>query len=255
VKPFRTPALWLAPIRASHLIQLDVYTDTRNFVHIWLPEGYGKPPHSCTVLDRTEDRRFRMEGDRLVTCFSDAGNLALRGEVWPIEDGVGLSLAVTNLSDDALPPCSASVCVQFAAAPSFVDTRLERYFYVHDGDVCHVKPPYVNYEDNHAWFYGTAPREEFLHNPAPDFAFVGLASKDSRWVAGMGWDTSETVFGNCHPSISCIHADPEFGRLQPGETALCRGVLYIMPGTALDCIARFRDEFLPNADVDQRDRR
>tara|TARA_B100000809_G_scaffold237132_1_gene256677 strand:+ start:1632 stop:2372 length:741 start_codon:yes stop_codon:yes gene_type:complete len=244
MKPFKTPAAFLAPIRASHLVQLDVYTDTRNFIHIWLPENYGKPPHDCCTFDRTEDRRFRMEGDTLVTTLIREGSFEIRGEVAPIEDGVGLTLSVTNLSSEALPGSVAGVCIQFAAAASFVDTELKRYFYVHDDRITAIHPPYEDYDKGHAWFWGTAPREEFQHNPSPDFGFVGLESADGKWVVGHGWDSARTICGNCHPSISCIHADPFFDALPPGEAVSSHGVLYIMEGTATTCLERFRREFL-----------
>jgi hypothetical protein len=239
MKPFKTPAPWLAPIRASHLIQLDYYTDTRNFIHIWLPEGYDR----CLMLDKTEDRRFFTEGDTLVTTFEIPGHLRLRGEVYPIENGVGMRFAATNLSSEEIPSKPAGVCVQFAAAPSFIDTTLERYFYISGGEIVYAGPPYFNMEENHAWFWGTAPGERHMHNPAPDLPFVGLASKDGRWVAGQWWDKGAGVWGNCHPSISCFHTNPRMPAVAPGQTQTARGVLYLMEGTPKDCVERFRKEF------------
>lgn len=244
MKPFKTPAAFLAPIRASHMVQLDVYTDTRNFIHIWLPENYGKAPHDCCTFDRTEDRRFRMEGDTLVTTLTEDGRFDIRGEVAPIEDGVALALSITNLSSESFPASMAGVCIQFAAAASFVDTELQRYFYVHDERITTIKPPYEDYDNGHAWFWGTAPREPFQHNPAPDFGFVGLQSVDGKWVVGHGWKSARTICGNCHPSTSCMHADPFFDAISPGDTACARGVLYIMKGTPQTCLDRFCVEFL-----------
>lgn len=241
MKPFPKPADWLAPIRASYLIQLDSYTETRNFIHIWLPEGYGSLQDGCCVLDRTEDRRFHMEGDILVTTLEVAGRFRLRGEVGPIEDGVNLRIAVTNISSETLVENRAGVCIQFAAAPSFADSALERYFYVAGGKITRPRPPLRHLDENHAWFWGTAPG--FPHNPAPDFPFIGLESRDGCWVVGHGWDSSRNVWGNCHPSISCIHADPWLPAIAPSETVLSSGVLYFMRGNAEDCVARYGREF------------
>lgn len=60
MKPFPTnPAKFpILPIHVAHAIQLDFYTDMRNVIDIWLPEGYGKPPHHCLILSYVEDRRF-----------------------------------------------------------------------------------------------------------------------------------------------------------------------------------------------------
>ncbi|HUT73582.1 MAG TPA: hypothetical protein VM221_01955 [Armatimonadota bacterium] len=238
MRPFRPPLFGEAPIRASHLIQLDYYTDTRNFIHMWLPESYG----GSFLLARTEDRRFHTEGDTLVTTFEMPDRFRLRGEVYPIEDGVGLRLAVTNVGSAELPAGPAGVCIQFAAAPSFADSALERYFYVAGGEIVFVKPPFANNE-NYVWFYGTAPSPQFIHNPEPDYPFIGLASKDGRWAAGHAFDTARGIGGNCHPCISCLHAGPNFDAIEPGQTAVSEGVLYLMPGSAADCAARFEREF------------
>jgi hypothetical protein len=257
MKPFKTPASWLAPIRAAHLVQLDFYDGQRNFIHIWLPEGWFpqkgedeflRSPATrlgsamCCVLDRTEDRRFFEEEGTLVTTFEDS-RVRMRGEVSPIEDGVALSLSLTNLSDTPIGPSLANVCVQFAAAPSFADPLLERYFYVSGGTIVHVNRPYYNFEENHTWFFGTAPDTRFPHNPPADYGFVGLASKDGEWVAGHGWDSSKKVWGNCHPSLACFHSDPEFGKVNPGQTLVSKGVLYIMRGSPEECSARYDREF------------
>lgn len=241
MKPFKKPANWLAPIRASHLIQLDTYTDTRNFIHIWLPEGYGTLQDGCCVLDRTEDRRFFMEGETLVTTLELPDRFFLRGEVAPIEDGVSMKISVTNLSKETIPENRAGVCIQFAAAPSFADSVLERYFYISSGGIARPTPPLRYLDENHAWFWGTAP--DFPHNPAPDFPFIGLESNNGRWVVGHAWDSSRKVWGNCHASISCIHADPWLAAIPPSETASSEGVLYFMDGKAEDCLARYRREF------------
>jgi hypothetical protein len=244
MKPFNTPAPWLAPIRASHLIELDFYTGERNLVHVWLPEDYGEDPFRTGVLDRTEDRRFKMEGDTLVSTFDAPGLLSLRATVDPLEDGIAMSLSITNHSQQTLPAAVANVCVQFASAPTFRDTLLERYFYVSGGAITYFKRPYYNYEDNHVWFYGHAPDERFLHNPEPDLGFIGLASHDGKYVAGMGWDSTRILIGNCHGSIACIHADPYLRDIAPLATGSTRGVLYLMKGKPKDCVGRFKAEFM-----------
>jgi hypothetical protein len=47
------------------------------------------------------------------------------------------------------------------------------------------------------------------------------------------------VGGNCHPSIAYIHGDPSFGRIEPGQTVLRSGRLYLMYGTVDDARARY----------------
>ena len=263
MKPFRTPAPWLAAFRGSHLIQLDFYDGNRNLINIWLPElwkedsgqkGSTKSHEASvkaalsSVLDRTEDRRFYVEDGRLITTYEMKTRFKLRGEILPIENGVSMKLSLTNLSNNNINPSIASVCVQFAAAPSFADSLLDRYFYVSRGKIVFVKGPYLNSphpnsQENHVWFFGTSPDERFVHNPQPDSNFIGLTSKDSNWVAGLNWNSSTRIWGNCHPSMSCIHSDPHFEQIAPLETAKSTGVLFLMEGQPEDCVARFKEEF------------
>ncbi|MCJ8329087.1 MAG: hypothetical protein HRT89_05965 [Lentisphaeria bacterium] len=244
MKPFKTAANFLAPIRAANLIQLDVYTDTRNFIHIWLPENYGKSPNDCCTFDRSEDRHFFMDGDTQVNTLTRPGIFEIRGEVIPIENGVDLKLTISNLSDEPLPESIAGVCIQFAAAPSFTDTTLERYFYVHEDEITFAQPPYQDYDHGHAWFWGTLPNETHKHNPPAELGFIGLASRDGNWVIGHGWENGSSICGNCHPTIACIHADPLMPEIPPGETVSTKGVLYIMEGNPESCLERYRNEFL-----------
>jgi hypothetical protein len=227
-------------------VQLAVLTDTLNHIHIACPEWYGKEPHICRTFDRVEDRRFFLDGDTMVTTVAIPGSFTLRGEIIPIDDGVKLRIAVTNLSEQTLPESPAIVCIQCAAAPSFADPLLERYFYVSGGEIVYFQPPY---EDVGARLFSTighqvGPREQFWHNPEPDFPFIGMQSTDGRWVLGHSWKTSRAIWGNCHPAIACLHADPMIAAIAPGDTFGTFGVLYVMQGTPAECVNRFRQDFL-----------
>jgi hypothetical protein len=250
MKPFHAPpvgTLSALPIRAAHFVQLAVLTDTTNHIHIALPECYGTPPHTSRTFDRVEDRRFFLDGDRLVSMYRKEGSFTIRGEVIPIENGVKLHLAITNHSEIIFPEMPAVVCIQCAAAPSFADPQLERYFYLAGGQIVYFKPPYDDAGTGQVRLFSTTgqqvgPKERFLQNPEPDIAFIGLRSRDGNWVLGQYWETSRTIWGNCHPAIACLHADPLIPSLTPNETAETSGMLYIMPGTPEDCLARFQKD-------------
>jgi hypothetical protein len=258
MKPFKPQQIGTKqalPIRASQFIQLAVQTDiaNQNLIHMLLPAAYGQEPYVCRYFDRVEDRRFFLEGETLVTTFTKKESLAIRGEVSPIEDGVATRLAITNLSDVVFPEMQAIVSVQVAAAPSFADSELERYFYVSGGKVVYFKRPYDDAGTGQTRLFSTTghrvgPKELFPHNPEPDFTFIGLQSRDGKWVVGHGWKTGQEIFGNCHPALSAISASPVMPSIAPGETAEVSGVLYIMQGTPEDCVARFKTEFQKTGD-------
>jgi hypothetical protein len=252
MKPFRPQqigTLQSLPIRASQFIQLAALTDTTNLIHMLLPAAYGQEPHRCLYCDRVEDRRFFQEGDALVTTLTKAGSFTIRGELHPVEDGMTMQLAVTNRSEEAFPSQAAVVSVQCAAAPSFADSKLERYFYRSGGKVVYFQLPYDDGGTGQTRLFSTTgnqvgPKELFHHNPAPDVTFIGLQSRDCQWVVGYGWESGADIFGNCLPALSAMSANPRVPDIAPGETAVVSGAFYLMQDSPDACVHRFMTEFL-----------
>ncbi len=218
------PGDW--PIRPANFLQLDWLARTRNFIHIWLPEGVATDNGQVLfILQEVVNYDFtRPEPGVWVQSYEKAGVIALRGECRAIPDGVALALEVSNGSDQDWEHALAGICVQLAAAPDFADYALERTFSPCSGRLCPMRQPDTRAGVTH--FY--RPLEPAT---APGYVVA-------QWWEGP----PASLGGNCHPSIACIQAQPALGTIAAGTTIRREGRLYLMPGTVEDAYQRYRRE-------------
>ena len=227
------PSDW--PVRPANFLQFDWLAHTRNLIHLWLPEGVSTAG-GCPLFILSEEVSFhfaRPSADEWVLSFAKPGVIALRGACRNIEDGLALSLEVSNLSDEVWKSVRGGVCVQLAAAPDFVDAALERTFVAVDGRLVPASQP----DSRDGLTHHYQPR------PAPTENFIAVASRPDGYVVAQWWEGVPCgVGGNCQPSIACIHAPPAMGDLPPGGGATRSGRLYLMPGSVQDAYERFLRE-------------
>jgi len=234
------PSDW--PVRPGNFIQLDWLAATRNHIHLWLPEGVSARGHGRLLMILREEADFRFERtgeDRWRHWFEKPGLLRLEGSVAPIEHGIEMGLALTNLSDEDWRDVTAGVCVQFHAAPDFYDPERRRTFYPSGGRLRTFEGPCSEGEGGRARFFGSGRDASSPHPPA-DAGLIGIHSKDGRHVAATWWEGARHVGGNAHPATLCIHSDPVFGDIPAGASVSRRGRLYLMPGTPEDARERFQ---------------
>ena len=65
-------------------------------------------------------------------------------------------------------------------------------------------------------------------------------AKDGDYVVGLWWQGGQQVWGNAHRATLCIHSDPTFQDIVPGESQIREGRLYLMRGTPEDALERFK---------------
>jgi len=225
------------PVRPANYYQLDYFAHSRNFIHIWLPEGVnpgGTVKQALFILNEEVCYRFtKTAPDCWENSFTKPGSVALRGECRNLQDGLALSLELTNLSATDWPGTGAGVCVQLIAAPDFADTELTRTYSVTDGKLHRVGQP--------------ESREKLLHfysaKIPPTDNFIAVESTQPGYVIAQWWDSPPvSIGGNCQGSIACIHAHPTFGPIPAGKSVRREGRLYLMPGTPQDAYDRYRKE-------------
>ena len=69
----------------------------------------------------------------------------------------------------------------------------------------------------------------FTKRPS-DEGIIGVISDDQSTVLTTTWNPTHHLQANQKRTFSCIHANPFFGSLQPGETRTRRGCVLLTPG-------------------------
>ena len=63
------------------------------------------------------------------------------------------------------------------------------------------------------------------------------------FMLAIALDRCDSVTGNFNTWPSCIHANPAWDKLEPGEEATVRGKIYFFPGTLEDVTERYVRDF------------
>jgi hypothetical protein len=72
-----------------------------------------------------------------------------------------------------------------------------------------------------------------LSRTVADNSFICIASRDGQWVLGTFFDPVKQLSFNTKGKRihGCIHSSPQLPAVPPGKVEVCRGRLYLRPGT------------------------
>lgn len=148
---------------------------------------------------------------------------------------IDLSIALTNLTDKPLQDvwseggCLAAQSQRFFdddASHTYIETargltqlsqtdrsRNVRCRYAFEPK-WYGTPIFTNME----WFWGRSAVR-------PTSAFVAALATDERGAVGLGWDHSRAIWQNSDNEHHCMHSEPYYGTLAPGQTVMRRGVI------------------------------
>ncbi len=162
--------------------------------------------HIPTIWDDagvTLERRDWSRGadGTLENTFSMPNGVIIGAKATPQREWVDLELTLDNGSPERLAGLRTQICVMLKGAPQF------------------------NAQTN-----GNKQLEDDDRTFRTRYAAVRAAGAE-RWVVTL-WTRSDRPWGN--ESCPCIHADPWFPDLHPGESATLRGRLFFHEGDGLD---------------------
>jgi len=172
------------------------------------------------------------------------------------EHQLDLEARMHNLSERYYTCCWADMCLMFKYAPRYADRRGERCI-LHTAKGLVPADQWARVVRQHAWSpvvqsyrvqgvdvpypYGVVPGLA-LWSASPEPVQSGcimMARADGKWHIGLGWDVTASVAHNPDDEHHCVHSDPWFGTLPPGEAITRRGVLLFVEGSAGDLLQRF----------------
>ena len=76
-----------------------------------------------------------------------------------------------------------------------------------------------------------------------DYPFIAVGSKDGKFTTALGFESAEWASINAGSDKACYHLFPSFGDLEPGESATVRGGFYLTPGTPVDALKQFQEDY------------
>jgi hypothetical protein len=207
-------------IRAGNYFQLDVSLLERNFINVWLPEGIESGEELLYFAPRGEDALTwkHIENGGLVQSGQVASRLHVESTMTHVDYGVALTIKIKNISDKPIHDIHVNPCVQLCAAPDLRDFRLERTFCRRDNQWVRLEVVRTTQAGS---FYGSKDRI--------DMPLILVDSATSDYALGFLFKGAESVGGNSARFISCVHSNPPPTNLEPGETVLHEGRLFIHP--------------------------
>jgi hypothetical protein len=136
-------------------------------------------------------------------------------------------------------PRLSLVCLISGGAPLFIDYEARRTF-VHRGQNFVTMNEIVDgkFAPHRMCGIGVSRGGD-----EPVSRLAAKVSADGEWVLGLAVDCAGSLSFNFQERTSCIHSNPAWPRLEPGEQATARGRAYLFKGTLDDLWERYTKDF------------
>lgn len=218
---------------------------------LWLPEmvlpgntdGGFEPQGTVHWEDDPSGELCRYEHD------NPDGSLSLKAEVKLVELGWQLALTIGNGSHETWPNVVGAVCLQLPAAHCFNDPHWERTYFC-SGDSFfpfHDRPTdggldtfQMSLVDGRQHLERTQRHRDkwgFTDEHSDD-GIIGVVSDDGAATLTTTWQQVHHLQVNRLASFRCIHANPHFGDLQPGQARTVQGCILAVAGDLENAWAR-----------------
>ncbi len=203
-------------------------------------DGWENGPIPWVISPDAKQASYTVESphEKGVMVESSA-RVATPDEVPPGTSGIHLSMRITNGSQRALPAIRPLLCVQYRGLTGFPSWtgNFEHSFIILDGKL--VSLANLRTADPKASFKGCvvkgspqrdtrAEQQGGLIEQDMDSALSIVESLDATRKLVVWWTPGKSMISNAN--IPCIHADPYFGTLQPGESAAAEGLVLFAHG-------------------------
>ncbi|MFQ5808314.1 MAG: hypothetical protein ACE5JM_01740 [Armatimonadota bacterium] len=241
-----TPGFRVVPIEGKH--QVEVRHSAVPRTH-WIlripehsyprPEGGGSVRVSDVIWERDEEAgqlRFRWGADEALKreqCLDFDGIVTVQ------ENVIDFSVTVKNVGDEAWDkPRMTLFCLMAPDSPDFADYEAERTYvrrggkWVTMGEVLEHK-----FADHRMAGIGAGT------GPKDVSRLAAKVSADGKYVAGIAADIAGGLSFNFQVRTSCMHSNPRWGQLEPGQERTAKGKVYFLEGTLDDLWKLYSRDF------------
>ena len=163
------------------------------------------------------------------------------GAVTAGKDSIEYQLRVTNAGDHPWERERMILfCMQCNGAPGFLDYMAERTFVRRDGQWVTMREVVKGtFADHRMCGVGVTATGEGKGTER----IAARISKDGRFVIGIATDRASSLSFNFQDRIACLHSNPSWGKLSPGQEAVAKGRIYLFQGSLDDLWRRYRADF------------
>ncbi|HJN18819.1 MAG TPA: hypothetical protein QGH10_25165, partial [Armatimonadota bacterium] len=160
------------------------------------------------------------------------------GELWARDDSIEFEIHVRNVGDEqwTREPMQL-VCLRSARSPAFEDYEAERTWVRREGEWVSMREVMSAEFADHRMTgiqVGRDPNVERLS---------AKTSADGEWTLGLAVDRAISLSFNFQQAVSCIHSNPSWGLLKPGEEATARGRMYLLKADLDELHRRYGEDF------------
>lgn len=206
-------------------------------------------PHRAEFLSLSDDRKTLRLRDTL------ADGVTVEHTLLAGDDEVDFRLRAHNPGSTRSEAHWAQPCVQIAGFTGFdprgpdLDDYLPRCFLFLDGQLRRFPSilPWAKaarYTPGQVWCPKDVPRTDVNPRPlspwVPSNGLIGAFSGDEKWLFATVWEPYQELFQGV---IRCLHSDFRLGGLQPGETKLIHGKIYLMTNDVPALLTRYARDF------------
>ncbi len=173
------------------------------------------------------------------------GKAELRVRLEPGADVVVLRLELKNLTDKPWRRVFTNTCLNNHPSPYFVDPeRVRSFVWTDDGPTSMLRMPIAprSGEPLHGGWGVAAPNQKApAGGPLIRYPFLFVRSRDGQWIVAHTTGEGTGVGSNAH--YSCLHANPAWPEIPPGQSRSVVSRLYFLRRGPEDLLVRWKKDF------------
>ena len=206
-------------------------------------------PYTNEFLSLSDDHRLLRLRDTL------ADGLVVEHTITAREDEVEFHLVAQNPTSKRSEADWAQPCVRLGDFTGFGPKQtsddsayIPKCFIFLGGELTRLPTtPWATkarYVPGQVWRPRNVPATDVNPRPlstlTPDNGLIGCFSADEKWIFASAWEPYQELFQGV---ARCVHSDFRLGGLQPGETKIIRGKIYIIPANVPEILRRYARDF------------
>jgi hypothetical protein len=197
-------------------------------------------PNPWIISPDGKQASYKVQSLALKDVYVESFSRVMNAEDLPIDaQGVHVSIRISNFGSTTLPGIRALLCNQFKGLTGFPQSHhdFQHNYIIIDGQITSLADlPTENIETE---FKGCvvkgcpqrdtrSERKGGLIEKDMDAALSIVTSEDNKRKVIMWWSPGKSMIANAF--IPCIHADPYFGTLEPGDETSAEGIILFTEG-------------------------